>query len=135
MEKTIKPPKDKRVEKILEELVEKCYLCEGGDCLNCGQKAINIDQACREIEALMEEINLKSYARLDGWNKANKKIIELQALMPKRLGEIIEWAAKQFSRIKLCHMDCDCPQSEHDMFHLADEGVQKLRNYKAQESK
>ena len=40
--------------------------------------------------------------------------------------EILEWCYKQFQKIRDCHMDCDCTQEEHDMFHLADEAIQKI---------
>ena len=39
---------------------------------------------------------------------------------------LLQWCRKQFNYIKLCHMDCDVPNSEHDMFKLADEGNKKL---------
>jgi len=45
-------PEDK-LRGILEELVEKCNTkCAGGDCYNCGQKPINIDNALRQIGEL-----------------------------------------------------------------------------------
>jgi hypothetical protein len=40
--------------------------------------------------------------------------------------ELLHWCRKQFNNIKLCHMDCDVPDSEHAMFKLADEGNKKL---------
>jgi hypothetical protein len=46
--------------------------------------------------------------------------------------EIIEWCRTQFNLVKFCHDDCDVPDSEHDMFKLADEGSKKLHDYLAQ---
>ena len=40
--------------------------------------------------------------------------------------KLLTWCRKQFNKIKLCHIDCDVPDSEHDMFKLADEGNKKL---------
>ena len=41
--------KSKSIDEILERLIEQCITCEGGDCLNCGQKPINIQQAHSQI--------------------------------------------------------------------------------------
>lgn len=49
---------------ILEKLVEECNRCEGGDCYNCGQKPLNIDDSIASLttlllEALPKEIYFK----------------------------------------------------------------------------
>ncbi len=45
----------KSLEEILEELMNYCRQCAmNGDCLNCGQKTINIEQAAQEIKELIK---------------------------------------------------------------------------------
>ncbi len=43
----------------------------------------------------------------------------------KQKDTLLQWCRDQFNLIKLCHMDCDVPDSEHDMFKLAEEGNKK----------
>jgi len=44
----------------------------------------------------------------------------------KQKDSLLKWCKDQFSRIIHCHMDCDCTDEEHEMFHLAEEGERKL---------
>jgi len=57
-------PEKKTVDEILGELVEKCYLCEGGDCVNCGQKSLNIEQAKLQLKQLAVGLSEKEIAQI-----------------------------------------------------------------------
>ncbi len=91
-------PKDKKVKEILRQLgfsivgITTDYVVKRIDVIKLEELCVEYEKkAQKELEAhyksKLEEVNLKSYARLEGWNKANKKIIELQKKL-KRLSEV-----------------------------------------------
>lgn len=40
------------------------------------------------------------------------------------------WALEQFEDIKNSHMDCNCTDEEHRMFHIADDAIDAIRRGK-----
>jgi len=45
------------------------------------------------------------------------------------LFNLLKWSYEQFTNIQDCHMDCDVPDSEHKMFKLAQEGIERLHHF------
>ena len=59
-------------------------------------------------------------------------LMEIEAIRQSNR-ELVDWCYDQFTAIRDQHMDCDVPDSEHRMFHLAEEGIQKMDKARVKE--